>query len=156
MNINDYLIDQRNKNWPQLLSDWAGTIPESFTLWLVNRFGDAFLVVDDGSVHMLDAGVGQIARIADSRDHFAELLDRGDNANNWLMIPLVDKCVAALPQLQESQCYGFKMPPMLGGTYTLDNIEPTDLSVHYSILADIHRQTKNIPDGTKIEVVVTE
>ena len=58
MNINDYLIDQRSKNWPQLLSGWGGTIPEAFTLWLVNRFGDAFLVVDDGSVHMLDAGAG--------------------------------------------------------------------------------------------------
>ncbi|MCQ9372864.1 DUF1851 domain-containing protein [Methyloversatilis sp. XJ19-13] len=156
MNINDYLIDQRSKDWPQLLSGWGGSIPESFTLWLVNRFGDAFLVVDDGSVHMLDAGAGQISRVADSRDHFAELLDRDDNANNWLMIPLVDKCAEAFPPLQESQCYGFKVPPMLGGKYTLDNVEPTDLSVHYSILADIHRQTKDLPDGTQVKLVVTE
>jgi len=156
VNINDYLIDQRGKDWPQLLSGWGRDIPESFTLWLVNRFGDAFLVVDDGSVHMLDAGGGQVSRIADSRDHFAELLDRDDNANNWLMIPLVDECAEALPPLKESQCYGFKVPPMLGGEYVLDNIEPTDLSVHYSILADIHRQTKDLPDGTQVKLVVTK
>ncbi len=151
MNTNDYLTDQRNKNWSQLLLGWAGTIPESFTLWLVNRFGDAFLVLEDGSIHMLDVGAGRFSRVADSRDHFAELLDLGDNANKWLMIQLVDNCVAALPSLQESQCYGFKVPPMLGGAYALDNIEPTDLSVHYSILADIHRQTKDMPAGTKIK-----
>ena len=92
MNINDYLIDQRGKDWPQLLSGWGRDIPESFTLWLVNRFGDAFLVVDDGSVHMLDAGGGQVSRIADSRDHFAELLDRDDNANNWLMLAELGVC----------------------------------------------------------------
>ena len=156
MNINDYLIDQRNKDWSQLLSGWAGTLPESFTLWLVNRFGDAFLVLDDGSVHMLDIGGGQISQVADSRDHFANSIDLDDNANNWLMIPLVDQCATALPPLGESQCYGFKVPPMLGGEYILDNIEPTDLAVHYSLLADIHRQTKDMPDGTRVRLVTTE
>ena len=50
------------------------------------------------------------------------------------------------------------IPPgsMLGGKYTLDNIEPTSLAIHYSLLADIHRQTKDLPDGTKIKAVVVD
>jgi hypothetical protein len=115
VDINDYLIDQQGKDCAKLLSCWAGTIPESFTLWLVNRFGDAFLVVDDGSVHMLDLGSGSFTHLANDRDHFAELLDVDDNASNWLMIPLVDASVRTLPPLQASECYGFKVPPMLGG-----------------------------------------
>lgn len=88
MDVHDYLIDQSGKDWSELLSDWSGVLPSSFTVWLVNRFGDVFIVFEDGSVHMLDVGIGAIKRVADDRDHFATLLDTGDNANNWFMIPL--------------------------------------------------------------------
>jgi hypothetical protein len=70
MDIHDYLIDQAGKDWPALFEDWGSLFPRRFTLWLVNRFGDAFVVLDDESVHMLNVGIGQIKRVADSRDHF--------------------------------------------------------------------------------------
>ena len=154
MNIHDYLIDQQGKNWSELFSDWGSLVPHSFTLWLVNRFGDAFLALDDGSIHMLDVGGGSFKRVADSRDHFASLLDVEDNADNWLMIPLVDACVAAGMTLGAHQCYGYQHPPLLGGQYTVENFEPTDLSVHYGFLASIFEQTKDLPDGTRVRVVV--
>ena len=74
MNLRDYLIDQAGKDWAQLLCDWAPPLPLSFTLWLVNRFGDAFVVTEDGAVSMLDVGAGSFERLADNRDHFSELL----------------------------------------------------------------------------------
>ena len=156
MDVHDYLIDQSGKDWPDLLSGWSDTLPSEFTVWLVNRFGDVFVVFEDGSVHVLDVGIGAVERIADNRDHFADQIDFGDNANNWLMIPLVDQCVAAGLTLAANQCYGYKIPPILGGQYSVENVEPTDLSVHYSLLADIFRQTKDLPDGTRIRTVVLE
>jgi hypothetical protein len=156
MDINDYLIAQAGKDWAKLLSGWRDALPEDFTLWMVNRFGDVFIVHDDGSVHMLDVGAGRIERVANSRDHFCTLIDAGENANNWLMIPLVDASVASGLVLRESQCYGYKVPPILGGKYEVSNVEPTDLSVHYAFLADIYRQTKDVPDGIAIRVVVTD
>ena len=156
MNIHDYLLEQRDRDWSDLLSGWGQALPSSFTLWLVNRFGDLFVVLDDGAVHMLDVGAGTFTRVADSRDHFAELLDRDNNANNWLMIPLVDRCVEAGMTLSSTQCYGYKVPPILGGEYVIDNVEPTDLSVHYWLLADIYGQTKDVPDGTRIKAVVID
>jgi len=154
MNVHDYLIDQSGKDWSELLSNWSDALPSSFTVWLVNRFGDVFVAFEDGSVHMLDVGIGVIERVADDRDHFATLLDTGDNADNWFMIPLVDKCVAAGLYLGNDQCYGYKVPPILGGDYTVENMFPIGLAEHFSFLADIHRQTKNLPDGTRIEIVV--
>jgi hypothetical protein len=156
MNVHDYLIDQAGKNWPELLSGWLGALPPVFTVWLVNRFGDVFAVFEDESVHMLDVGIGAINRVADNRDHFAAQCDSDDVANNWLMINLVDGCVTAGLTLGPDQCYGYKVPPILGGEYTIENLEPTDLSVHYSLLADIYRQTKDLPDGTRIKMVVLE
>jgi hypothetical protein len=122
----------------------------------VNRFGDVFVVLEDRSVHLLDVGFGTINRLADSKDQFASRIDEGDNADRWLMISLVDRCAAAGKNLGPSQCYGYKIPPLLGGGYELENIEPTDLAVHYSLLSDIYEQTKDLPDGTPIEVVVRD
>jgi hypothetical protein len=83
MDINDYLIDQTEKDWGALLRDWVPPLPSSFTLWLVNRFGDAFVVSDDdGSVHMLDVGGGTLARVADNRG--VALLHRAGNGYSSL------------------------------------------------------------------------
>lgn len=156
MNIQDYLIDQNGKDWSELLSGWSDLLPSSFTLWLVNRFGDAFTVFEDGSVHMLDIGIGVIERVADNRDHFATQIDAGDYASNWLMTHLVDKCVAAGLKLERNQCYSYKVPPILGGGYAVGNVAPMNLSAHYSFLADIYRQIKKLPDGTRIKTIVIE
>jgi hypothetical protein len=153
VNIHDYLIDQRGKDWSALVAGWKGALPASFTLWLVNRFGDLFVVFDGGSVHMLDVGIGQRRRVADNRDHFAKLLDVGANANHWLMIPLVNACVAAGMVPGAGQCYGYKTPPILGGTYNANNVEIRDLGANYAFLADLYRQTRDLPDGTPFRII---
>jgi hypothetical protein len=154
MDLQDYLLDQTGKDWTELLSGWAPDLPASFTVWMVNRFGDIFAVFEDDSVHMLDVGMGVIARVADNRDHFSDQIDAGDNANNWLLIEFVDDCVAGGLMLGQNQCYGYRVPPILGGKYAIENVIPTDLSVHYSLLADIYQQTKDLPDGTRIKTVI--
>jgi hypothetical protein len=156
MDVMDYLIDLEGKDWAELLSGWRFLLPKSFNIWLVNRCGDVFVVYEDDSVHRLDVGRGTIERVADSCDDCVTRLDQDDHANTWMMVDLVDRCVKAGLRLGPIQCYGFKIPPMLGGEYEVDNIEPTDLSVHYTILAEICSQTVDMPDGTKVRLVVGE
>jgi hypothetical protein len=67
------------------------------------------------------------------------------------MVSLVDACRKAGVKIGPNQCYGFKIPPMLGGSYEVENMEPTDLSVHYSLLGEICEQTKDLPRGTKVK-----
>ena len=154
MKIENYLIDPTGKNWSSLLGGWKDALPATFTLWLVNRFGDLFVVFDDGSVHMLDVGLGVRRRLADSRDHFSKALEVGDNANTWLMIPLVNACVSAgMVPGGTTQCYGYKVAPILGGSYNVGNVVPLDLTTHYAILANLYRQTKDLPDGTPFRTV---
>ena len=153
-NVQDYLIDQEGKNWNEFVSDWGFLLPASFTIWFVNRFGDMVLVVEDGSVHFFDVGVGSLRRIAASREDFYIQIDTDDNANEWLMMNLTDDCIDAGLALAPNQCYGFKVPPILGGEYSVENIAPTDLAVHYSFHADICGQAKDLPDGTKVKIVV--
>lgn len=42
---------------------------------------------------------------------------------------------------------------MLSGQYYVGNVTPLDIEVNYSFLADIHRQIKDLPEGTKINSV---
>lgn len=156
MNISDYLIDQDGLEWGKLLAEWVPPLPPEFTVWMVNRFGDLIVLLEDGSLHYMDFSVNELRRIADSQDDFCIRIDQGDNADEWLMIPAVDACVAAGMQLEANQCYSFKIPAVLGGKYEIENIAPLDMEVNYSFLADIHRQIKDLPDGTKINLVSFE
>lgn len=141
MNIQDYLIGQPGKNWRQLLSFWIPPLPGRFSLWLVNRLGDAFVVAEDQTILRLDVGAGTCAVVARTREHFAQLLNDPANADLWLRIHLTDACRSAGMTLAEHECYGFKIPPTLGGKYEVSNLKPTHLAVHYSYQAYICKQT---------------
>ena len=156
MNLTDYLIDQKDYDWTVILKEWHWLLPADLTVWMVNRFGDVIFVPEDGTVNLLDIGAGTTQQLADSRDDFYALVDRDNNADLWLLITLTDQCVAAGVTLQPRQCYSFKIPPSLGGKYDVDNVGTLDLEVNYSLLAQIHRQTKNLPDGTQVRFVVGE
>ncbi len=104
MDINDYLIDQNGIDWGMLLAEWIPRLPPEFTVWMVNRFGDLIVMLEDGSVYYMDFSANELRRIAESRDDFIKKIGNDDNANDWLMIPLVDACVAAGMQLRPNQC----------------------------------------------------
>lgn len=154
--VANYLIDQSGIDWPKALESWSWLLPSKFSLWLVNRFADLFLVLPDGTVHMLDVGSGTLTKLADSRDDFCAKIDQGDNANQWLMLPLVDKLVATGVNLRPGQCYGFKTPPVLGGNYTVDNASPLPAWDYLGAYGSIHEQLRDVPDGSMAVLKVVD
>lgn len=154
ISVANYLIDQCGIDWPKALASWSWLLPPEFTLWFVNRFADLFLVLPDGTVQMLDVGAGTLSKLADSRDDFCARIDHDDNANQWLMIPLVDQMVAAGVVLQPGQCYGFKTPPVLGGEYTAENAGPLPVWDYLSGHGSIHEQLRDVPDGAQVVLQV--
>ena len=145
MDVNDYLLEGGDSDWARLLADWNWILPPRFTLWLVNRYGDLFLVVPQGDsggggVCLLDVGAGTLRRVAADEREFDARLREGSNAAEWLMMPLVDQCVAAGLRPGPGQCYGFRKPPALGGEYSVANTELVDLYTHYSVLGQLHAQ----------------
>jgi hypothetical protein len=141
MNINDYLIEQPGKNWGRFLHDWMPPLPSKFTLWLVNRLGDAFIVAEDRTILRLHVGFGTCSEVAKTREHFAQLVQIPRYADEWLRISLINACRRVGMLLTDDQCYGFKLPPTLGGQYEPANLIPTRLAVHYSYQAYICKQT---------------
>ena len=156
ISVHDYLIDHGGIDWPKASAQWSWLLPGEVTLWLVNRFADLFLVLPDGAVHMLDVGAGSLTKVAESRDDFCAKIAEPDNANHWLMVPLVDKLVAAGIRLQQGECYGFKKPPVLGGQYTVENCGPLPVWDYLGAYGTIHKQLRAVPDGTQVVLDVVK
>jgi hypothetical protein len=150
ISIRDYLIDHAGVDWSKALEPWSWLLSCEFTLWLVNRLCDLFIVTPDGAVHMLDVGGGAFTRLADNREQFAHLIDEDDNANNWLAIPLVNELASAGMLLQPGQCYGFKTPPVLGGAYAIENIGVLPIPDYLGGYGSIHNQLRDVPDGSQV------
>lgn len=152
MSVDRYLIDHNDFDWTSLLRDWTWILPPSFTVWLMNRFGDLFLVLEDGSIHRLDVEGGTLRKVADSREQFARQVDEGSNADNWLMIPFVDRLVAQGLLLDREQVYSFVKPPVLGGNYASENVCVRTIASHLSFYGQFHRAINDLPDGANVVV----
>jgi hypothetical protein len=79
-----------------------------------------------------------------------------ENANEWFALQLVGNLLTSGIRLGPGECFGYKVPPVLGGEVNLNNFEPTDLQVHFGILGQIHRQVKDLPHGTPIGEIKIE
>jgi hypothetical protein len=149
LKLDDYTLDPDGLDWGDLLASWAWLLPAEFTLWFANRFGDLFIVLDDDSVQKLDVGTGALEALAESREAFSEAMDDIGNANDWLMIPLVDDLVAAGVTLGPGQCYSYVQLPVLGGDYSVENIRVVSLEQNYRALGAVHKKIKGLADGTQ-------
>ena len=105
---------------------------------------------------MFDVGAGTLKKLAESRDDFCRLVDEGENANDWLAIPLVDEMVASGMRLKPGQCYGFKIPPVLGGQYSGENLGPLSIADYLGAFGSIHEQMKDLPDGSRVVLEVVD
>ena len=154
MLIQDYILDHDSVDWQAMLAGWSWLVPPSFTLWIVNRFCDLFIVTPDGAIHMLDVGAGTLAKVANDRADFARRIDEANNANQWLMLPLVDQLAASGATLLPGQCYGFKIPPVMGGQYSIENCADISISDYLGATGSIHKQLQNVPDGSQVVLKV--
>lgn len=147
---NELTVGLADHTADDLLSEWRWILGDSFQLILISSLGDLFLTDAAGHVHWLDAGAGRLTEIADSFDEFQLLRQQPENAEEWFIPELVGDIMQRGMHLAPGQCFGYKLPPVVGGQMEPSNFEPTDLSVHFSILGQLNRQAKDLPDGTPI------
>ena len=148
----DDLFIQVSADGPDLLEDWRWLIRSEAQAFLVSSIGDAFLQNSDG-VHWLNVGDGTYTKVADSVVDFQSMFTHPPKLDEWFIPQLVGDILATGITRGPNECFGFKHPPILGGEYEPSNFEPTDLSVHFSILGQIHKQVKDLPAGTPVSEI---
>jgi hypothetical protein len=150
---NELTVNLEGLNKDDLLSEWRWLLGDATQLFMVSSCGDMFLSDLQGHVFWLDSGTGQLHQIASHTAEFDTLRQQRQNADQWFMPQLVGDLMAAGVTLRPGECYSYKKPPILGGQIEPANFEPTDLSVHFNILGQIHKQVKDLPPGTKISKI---
>lgn len=152
INLSEFVKDKSKIDLLDICSDWKWLISEQKSVLLVTVFGDLFFIGQSDEVNWLDTGSGKLTRVADSVKHFEELLNDNEKFSEWFMTVLYSELQQKGIKLNENEVYGFKKIPVIGGTYSSDNFEPTDISVHFSISGQICKQIKDLPDGTKVNI----
>jgi hypothetical protein len=158
MEKDDYLIDHSDFDWKNLLGSWEWLLEDEMEVapWLVSRFGDLFFIDELGIVNWLNISDGELTEVASSEAEFIELLDTGDNADDWFLMPLVDDMVVAGKTLAAGQCYGFKTLPVLGGEFEASNVEVRTITDYWMACGHIHAQLDGLPDGTELDIDIPE
>ena len=154
MNIHDYLIPSLELDWSSLLQEWKWLVPPEFRVWMFTRSGDLFLTLPDGSISWLEVGGGELCRVANSRDDFCNKADEPGIAENWFMIPIVDQLVEMGEILKPNQCYSYRLLPIIGGSYGVENRVALPVREHFGFCGEVHRQIADVPDGGKVSIEI--
>lgn len=151
MTLDDLTVNFEYLDRDALLSDWAWLIGENKLPILLSASGDAFIQdITTGSIYVLDTAIAELIEVADSTEQFRQLLTEKDFVVDFMGVEMVGDLIRNNVTLNKGQIYSYKKPPVLGGDYVLENVEPTDIGVHFSLTGQIHKQVKDLPEGTAI------
>ena len=139
-----------------LLADWRWLVPQGLTPVLMTAFGDLFLRDEAGQFHFLDLMSGEFKQVADSQEEFDRLCEDKERRRSWFVTFLLVELRKLSGQLAPCECYGCKIPLSLGGRLEAGNFVRTDIRTHYSVLGQLHRQTRHLPPGTAIDAIKVE
>jgi type VI secretion system (T6SS) immunity protein Tdi1 len=154
MTLDDLTVNFKHLDRGELLSDWRWLTGSGKLPILLTASGDAFLQDEnDDSIYVLDVVAGESKRVADAPVEFQALLADRDFVMSHFAVEMVSDLRQSGKMLASGQIYSFKKPPILGGEHVLENIDATDIDVHFSLTGQIHEQVRTLPPGTKIKKV---
>jgi hypothetical protein len=155
--LNELTVNFDHLERERLLEDWRWLLGPAKQPVLLTAAGDAFVQDEmDGSILLLDVAAGELLRVADDLEGFQALLADREFVTNHFAVEMVAGLRDAGVTLGRGEIYSFRHPPVLGGEYTLENVEPTDIEVHFSLAGQIHRQVRDLPPGAVIRKINIE
>lgn len=137
------------EQYARALESWQWLELDGKAALCASPFGDVFLEDGDG-VWWLDAVEGVLTRPWASREEWAAALSSVEGQDEYLLAGLGLAAEESGLTLGPDEVYGFSVPPKLGGAFDPGNIEVIDFVVSLNLAGQIHRQIRDLPEGTKI------
>lgn len=144
-------MDVRSISLNRLLKRWHWLCSDEFELVDVDEFGDLFLQSSNGPVLMLDVHRGELKERAGSVTEFDEDRSAAEDDSH----PFLHRVESSGDVPKAQKLYGYKLRP-----FTADNVPNedmvyvTDLYEYLGYIAELENQLGNLPEGTKVKVVV--
>jgi hypothetical protein len=154
--MNDLTINPDGFDFASLLADWEWAMPEPLRPVLLTAMGDAFAQGASGAVYFIDMIEGNIRPVADDGESFKALLRNNEFVTDHMFPSRIVELRQAGMTLQPRQVYSHKHLLVLGGSDEIENVETTDVSVHIGIHGQVHRQVRDLPEGTPISEIKIE
>jgi T6SS immunity protein Tdi1, C-terminal len=131
------------------LESWAWLDLSGKTPGFTSLFGDVFLSATDGWWY-LDTIEGKLS--LEWPTEGAMLADLGSDRgeDRYLLSALAEAAHARGLLLGENDVYDFMPPPILGGSFAVDNIQIYDFEVAVNIAGQLHEKVRLLPPGTPI------
>jgi hypothetical protein len=98
----------------------------------------------------LDTLEGTLKHAGTNPNAFFKLLKAGALDPTWFNANRVALLEARSEHLAQGKCHSCKTPPVLGGSFEPANVEVISFMVHFSIIGQLHEQTRHLPPGIKI------
>lgn len=150
-NANWALIPIPAKRAAAFLERWAWLVDRPVQPFALSLFGDLFVEARDGSVSIIDAMEGVMRGLTASRRAFeSEVAQGSDSAREWLLLDTVELLKERGVLVRAGQCYGWKVPPLLGAPLTTDNVEVFEIDVYQTIVSTFLEALRQVPPGTPI------
>lgn len=145
---------------------WNGIVGEAFPKfadriycfgydWLGRQFAldAARLSAKEPLVLMFEPGTGEVLEMPVNfvQFHEDEIVNYANEAlaldfyNSWLS--------SGYSPPSYNQCISYKKPLFLGGSDTLDNLEPMDLEVYWVLISQLLAKVRGLPIGTPINSI---
>lgn len=151
MNVNDLTVNFEHLKRENILADWVWLIGRKKLPILITSVGDAFLQdVDDGTIHFLDTCSAGLLKVSENLEEFRNQIKDAQFLSDYFCPQPVGVLRDSGLTLSQGQLYSLMKPSVLGGEFAPENIEMTDIEVHFSVLGQIHQQVKDLPPGTEI------
>jgi hypothetical protein len=139
-----------------LRTKWSWALSGVTRILAQNRFGNVLVELGDGSIWRVCPEDLIATNVAVSEAEFAGLWKDQEFQADWTVGAWLDAAELALGPLQEGQCYGFKIWPMLGGTYDVENMAIKSMLEWLAVSGDVGSQIKDLPAGAAIRLDVRD
>ncbi|MGO8670486.1 MAG: T6SS immunity protein Tdi1 domain-containing protein [Capsulimonadaceae bacterium] len=153
--LNDLTVGFRHLDRESLLDEWRWLIGDKKQPVLLTCLGNAFVQdIDDASVQLLDVAAGELLPIAQTAREFEALLRDEDFVTEWFAPGVVVQLRENGRALPPGKIFSFVVPPFAGGEFSLYNLEPLDIPVHFALLGQLCREARDAPPGTQIVAIM--
>ena len=150
----DLVITPSDAAVRQLRSSWGWLIDAEWPPILFSVWGDVFLRRPNDIV-WLNTGMGQLTWVAKDEDEFRGKLKSA--RSDWFLPNLVASLHASGKRPAAGECFTYAIYPIFAeGKYVPENFKPTPVASHFAVSGDLHSQLRNLEDGAKVRVTITD
>lgn len=131
---------------------WGFTGLDPLRVVDANAFGNVIVEARDGSSWRICPEELTCEQVASSDAELDQLRRSAEFVEEWRMARLVAMAQAKLGSQAEDRCFCLKIPGVLGGTYTQDNLGTITRAELLAVSGETARQIQDLPDGTKVRI----